>query len=207
MKRKKYRVEDYIGKKFGRLTLVSTEPEKDGCGKTVYKCQCECGNICYRRLDILVSGRTKYCDAFCPLRDNKNHPSKHIVGRDAEGNIVAYYYSISLFARVLDTYFYNARKLAETGIPHNGIVYSYQGDDEQIDVPFTIVPRIPQTSKKGLPTQMVHYETSLGKIYLTPCECRKDKDIKVGSTLCRQCSEFIMNNKKEQYVLCYSKKQ
>ena len=49
-----YNVEDYIGKKFGHLTLVSSERFKDDQGRTVYKCLCDCGNTCYRSMDALL---------------------------------------------------------------------------------------------------------------------------------------------------------
>ena len=51
---------EIAGKKFGRLKAVeSTTERRDGC--VVWKCQCDCGNICYITSRNLVRGDTKSC--------------------------------------------------------------------------------------------------------------------------------------------------
>jgi len=48
-----------IGKKFGFLTILGYEPERNSFAK--WKLQCECGNICYSRMDNLKNGNKKTC--------------------------------------------------------------------------------------------------------------------------------------------------
>lgn len=52
-------IEDYIGSKYGRLTIVSYDTKK---GSSHYvNCKCECGNTKSIRLSRLKSGETKSC--------------------------------------------------------------------------------------------------------------------------------------------------
>lgn len=60
-------VKDFVGQKFGHLTLLSDEKEKDKNGKGVYSCMCDCGNTTYRTLYGLISGHDKTCGK-CILR-------------------------------------------------------------------------------------------------------------------------------------------
>lgn len=46
---------DYIGKKYGRLTIV------EYVEFTECKCLCECGEMTYQRLTVLKSGHVKSC--------------------------------------------------------------------------------------------------------------------------------------------------
>ena len=55
-----------IDKKFGRLTVVDYSG-RDKRGKTVWKCECECGNILTVPRNSLSSGNTKSCG--CLPRD------------------------------------------------------------------------------------------------------------------------------------------
>lgn len=52
-----------IGKKFGRLTILSLE-RKDKNNKKYYLCECECGNKEVIRYDSLTSGRTTSCGCY-----------------------------------------------------------------------------------------------------------------------------------------------
>lgn len=70
-------VKDYIGKKFGFLTLISEDYIARKNGKH-YKCKCDCGNECYVRLSDLVSLHSKSCGKCHLLRDSK---SSHIIGQ------------------------------------------------------------------------------------------------------------------------------
>lgn len=56
--------QDLIGKKFGRLTVISeAEPKKDSRGYYVpmYHCKCDCGNELDVRYTDLLSGNTQSC--------------------------------------------------------------------------------------------------------------------------------------------------
>lgn len=54
-----HKVEQYIGKRFSRLTVLSY----DGCkNKNNYlKCKCDCGNIVSVRSDCLLNNSTRSC--------------------------------------------------------------------------------------------------------------------------------------------------
>lgn len=60
-KGKHNRAQDFIGKKFGHLTLLSANKEKNHNGQYVHKCVCDCGNISYKTLYGLISGHDKSC--------------------------------------------------------------------------------------------------------------------------------------------------
>lgn len=52
---------DYIGKTFGKLTVVGKQEKRSNGGKTLWKCKCECGNITYVTTDCLSNGNTRSC--------------------------------------------------------------------------------------------------------------------------------------------------
>jgi hypothetical protein len=55
-------MEDFIGKKFNRLTVLEFIPLKERKNpRCAYKCQCDCGKIIYYRSDVIKSGRRKSC--------------------------------------------------------------------------------------------------------------------------------------------------
>ncbi|MGL6219188.1 MAG: hypothetical protein ACRC36_14215 [Lacrimispora sphenoides] len=51
---------DITGMRFGRLVALGPT-DKRLCRNVVWKCQCECGNICYVAVHCLQSGGTKSC--------------------------------------------------------------------------------------------------------------------------------------------------
>lgn len=57
----RYKVDDLVGQKFGKLTVLELNKKRNSCNQTVWKCQCECGNI----IDVagvhLKSGATQSC--------------------------------------------------------------------------------------------------------------------------------------------------
>lgn len=64
-------VQDYIGEKFGFLTLLSDEHIMSGPAKA-YKCLCDCGRIHYVRLNELLNGHTRSCGKCHLVRDEKH---------------------------------------------------------------------------------------------------------------------------------------
>ncbi len=55
-----YKQNDFIGKKFKRLLVIKQTKER--CFREiVWKCKCDCGNICKVRTSALKSGNTKSC--------------------------------------------------------------------------------------------------------------------------------------------------
>jgi len=59
MKKEKYNIKDYVGKKYAHLTIMSDVPLSDRIKK--YECRCDCGNTVYRHLCHIVTGHTKTC--------------------------------------------------------------------------------------------------------------------------------------------------
>ena len=70
---KKYNVEDYIGEKFNKWTILEYDPDKtDGYHKYV-KCKCECGREQSVRLGYIINGLSKSCFSC----RSKTHGYKH----------------------------------------------------------------------------------------------------------------------------------
>lgn len=59
-----------IGQKFGKLTVLEELHERTKHGRIVYKCKCDCGNICNVIGSCLRNGNTKSCGC---LKDG--HPT------------------------------------------------------------------------------------------------------------------------------------
>lgn len=57
---KKFKINDLVGKKFGRLLVLSIN-SKNNHGAYMYNCKCDCGNECIVRSGNLVHGTTKSC--------------------------------------------------------------------------------------------------------------------------------------------------
>jgi hypothetical protein len=53
-------VQDLSNKKFGLLTVIEKTNDRKN-GSVVWKCKCDCGNICYIPARCLVTGNTKSC--------------------------------------------------------------------------------------------------------------------------------------------------
>lgn len=56
----RYKV-DFTGKIFGKLTVIGATDMRTPKGNQIWKCQCECGNICYVSTNHLQTGNTKSC--------------------------------------------------------------------------------------------------------------------------------------------------
>ena len=64
MGKTKIQIENYIGKVYGKLTILGEEEPKQlssGEYKRVVKCKCVCGNLTTRRLDKVKSGESVSC--------------------------------------------------------------------------------------------------------------------------------------------------
>lgn len=76
---RKVNLNDIIGKKIGRLSVLSFETRKESDDKRkriFYKCQCDCGNIKIISRDNLLHNTTKSCG--CYAREEKiKRASKH----------------------------------------------------------------------------------------------------------------------------------
>lgn len=71
-KNAKYNNKEFIGKKFGRLTVIDIFHFTDGkYQRWMWKCQCECGNIKDFRSEYVYNGHTTSCG--CKLHENKTN--------------------------------------------------------------------------------------------------------------------------------------
>ena len=52
-------LKDYVGRRFGRLTVVSYAEKRKGMH--YWKCKCDCGNTCYAGQTNLQNGKTNSC--------------------------------------------------------------------------------------------------------------------------------------------------
>lgn len=65
------RKENLIGKRFGKLTVMSLDSEKtEQKGRTFWLCQCDCGNTKSIYHTCLTSGYTKSCGCLVSLGEN-----------------------------------------------------------------------------------------------------------------------------------------
>lgn len=73
------RVESLVGKKYGRLKVISREKNirsESGRSHVMYMCQCDCGNYLVVKAENLRSGNTKSCGCYCKDR-TKETSKKH----------------------------------------------------------------------------------------------------------------------------------
>lgn len=54
-------INDLINERFGMLIVLEREDVNDPSGKTIWKCQCDCGNTVSVRRDSLLGGNTTSC--------------------------------------------------------------------------------------------------------------------------------------------------
>lgn len=62
-----YAFKDLTGQRFGRLIILEKTEERKN-NSIVWKCQCDCGNICFKDSHSLNKGSTKSCG--CLVKDN-----------------------------------------------------------------------------------------------------------------------------------------
>lgn len=66
---------DLTGKTFGKLRVIEKTKKRSG-SNTVWKCKCECGNICYVSSQSLINGKTKSCGCLHKSLFSKNLEGK-----------------------------------------------------------------------------------------------------------------------------------
>lgn len=52
---------DFVGKRFGHLTVIKELPERTSKGLVIYQCKCDCGNITNVVSNHLSTGHTQSC--------------------------------------------------------------------------------------------------------------------------------------------------
>lgn len=66
---------NYIGSKFGKLTIIERTKERKDNGSVLYKCLCECGNEKLTLISILKSGKCVSCG--CSRLNRKSYNIKN----------------------------------------------------------------------------------------------------------------------------------
>lgn len=74
--------EDFIGKKFNRLTVIKKTDKKNNDGKYLFLYQCDCGNYILSTKHQVTSGRTKSCG--CLKKDVEKERSEYFKKLDSE---------------------------------------------------------------------------------------------------------------------------
>lgn len=69
-------LKDYVGKRFGRLTVVSYSEKRRGLH--YWKCKCDCGNFCEVGQTSLQNGETVSCG--CLSEEKRRETMKHMDG-------------------------------------------------------------------------------------------------------------------------------
>ena len=70
---------DLVGKRFGKLVVIE-ETSKRNKKKIIWKCLCDCGNICEASSDNLISGSTKSCGCLRKEKAVETH-TDNLVGQ------------------------------------------------------------------------------------------------------------------------------
>lgn len=76
-----------IGQKFDKLTVLEASNERDTNGAILYKCQCDCGNIVYRRRQQLKDGHYSSCG--CDINYKRREKlKKQLIGKQIDDLLV-----------------------------------------------------------------------------------------------------------------------
>lgn len=81
---------DITGQKFGRLTAIKKMDYKK-YGKTVWLCECDCGELTEVTVNDLLSGNTKSCG--CIKAENNRKTIKKATKKSVETNARGYYFN------------------------------------------------------------------------------------------------------------------
>ena len=65
-----YHTEKIQNKRFGKLIAIEPTTERKD-GKIIWKCQCDCGGICYVISTFLTQGKTQSCGCMLSAGENK----------------------------------------------------------------------------------------------------------------------------------------
>lgn len=117
-----YKDEDLIGKRFGRLTVISVFKKKTGeVFRRYCHCKCDCGKECDPRIDCLVSNKEKSCGCLNIERSKTHGYSKHklyksfyrIIKRCTDKTNKDYKYYGARGIKLCDEWRYNPRAFVE----------------------------------------------------------------------------------------------
>ena len=200
----KYNIQDYVGKKLGRLTVVSDEPFKDNRNRTMYKCVCECGTELYRYLSDIASSR-KNCCRNCVTMGRHSARTRKVVVRNLDGEIIERYSSISRCSEIYGAFPASVSYWIRNKIIMHERTFHYS-DEPFNKAEYKAEPPKKKSSKKRIANHVINYKTMHKVICVTPCpfsdEPDPDKRFKVGSSNCVSCQYFISKNPRKHTVSC-----
>lgn len=61
-----------IGDKYGYLTIIEDSGRRDKNGNVIWKCQCDCGNLIFRRADVITRSLIMGCTISCGCKRDKS---------------------------------------------------------------------------------------------------------------------------------------
>ena len=73
---------DFTNKKFGKLTVLDSTDMRTKSGNQIWKCKCECGNICYVSTNHLQTGNTQSCGCLSGYSIGENKIKKILIEND-----------------------------------------------------------------------------------------------------------------------------
>lgn len=71
---------DLTNQRFGMLTCLESTDKRSPCGRIIWRCICDCGNICYKDSGNIKNGNTTSCGCYGKeqrRRANTVHGMKH----------------------------------------------------------------------------------------------------------------------------------
>ena len=72
-------IDNIKGNRYGNLIVLElTELKLANKRGAVWKCQCDCGNICYKTAGDLKDKRRKTCSCGCMSRSKRKFPNKFV---------------------------------------------------------------------------------------------------------------------------------
>lgn len=76
---------DLTGQRFGSLVVLElTDLRLKNKRTNVWKCRCDCGNICYKTSDTLKDKRHKTCSCGCQNKSRRSFPNKFVSKEEVE---------------------------------------------------------------------------------------------------------------------------
>ena len=95
-------VKDLQGERYGNLTVLElTDLKLENKRGAVWKCMCDCGNICYKTSTDLRDKRRLTCSCGCMTKGHRKFPNKFVKKETLKGKDKA---RIEFAERLLEKY-------------------------------------------------------------------------------------------------------
>lgn len=201
----KYNIEEYVGQKFGHLTLVSAEPHINEKRERRHKCQCDCGNICYRLISDLIHYKSTTCSVNCKYHSKNKYSQWEVKEFDTDGNLIATHESIRQIANSHRTSTIEVEAwITEKRVINGSVFHCDELEAERPKRKLAVAPK-KRTNEKRIEEgdyTAVPYEQKYGVVCITPCPYYEAPKPMVGSSRCHECSSYISQNRETRHVYC-----